>query len=171
MPSDRLDTAMTPDQMMEVKTAFDTIFKNLGFLIGLKEGERVRLRKVAHGNKLFISDVLLFAKNNPYILPPHTTFEHLEKDFTLHQQLTELQGIVSQLALMLEDTRIVAGSQAFKTSLQSYKMAKMAAEKGVPGAKTIVEELAKRFEGQKSGKKKNPAQSSTEDSNTKSDSE
>ena len=66
----------------------------------------------------------------------------------LFKQLEEITRSVSQLAEMVSDTRMAAGSDAYIAALQVYNTAKPAASSKVPGTDAIVKDLAKLFANQ-----------------------
>jgi hypothetical protein len=45
----------------------------------------------------------------------------------------------------IDDTEMIAGSEAYQAALVFYKSVKMAAEQDIPGAKAVYEELKTRF--------------------------
>jgi GrpB-like predicted nucleotidyltransferase (UPF0157 family) len=49
----------------------------------------------------------------------------------------------------VDDTTMVAGSEAYQFALIFYNSVKMAARQDIPGAKAIYEDLKKRFPGHK----------------------
>jgi hypothetical protein len=52
-----------------------------------------------------------------------------------------------QLHENVDDTVMVAGSEAYQSALVSYNSVKMAAHQDIPNAKAVYEELKKRFPG------------------------
>ena len=57
------------------------------------------------------------------------------------------------IAEMVSDTRMAAGSDAYQAALSIYGSAKSAAKQGVPGTQTIVDEMGKLFDGQRNNAK------------------
>ena len=60
--------------------------------------------------------------------------------------LTDLARPIEQLNRTLEDTIILAGSEAYVASLAYYNSVKQAAKMNVPGALPIQDDLSKRFD-------------------------
>ena len=69
----------------------------------------------------------------------------MQNDLKLYQQLDELATILRQTLERIEDTRILAGSEAYVAALSVYKLAGAAASAGVEGTDTIYEQLRERF--------------------------
>jgi hypothetical protein len=62
--------------------------------------------------------------------------------------LMSLLQLAEPLCDNLRDTQMLAGSEAYTAALAYYNSVKQAAKMNVPNAKTIQEELGKRFKGQ-----------------------
>jgi hypothetical protein len=152
--NNRISVTIDPFVLNQVKEAFQNLNNLLPFLIGLNPEERMALPKINVANKQFVSDALVAIQNNQQLFPIYLSGVELHKDFTLYNQLDELVTLSSQLSEKLRDTQILAGSEAFVTSLSIYKLMEAASNAGMPGADTIYEQLAERFAGQ--GGKGNP---------------
>jgi hypothetical protein len=49
----------------------------------------------------------------------------------------------------VDDTKMIAGSEAYQATLVFYKSVKVAAAQDIPGAKVVYDELKTRFPGSK----------------------
>ena len=146
--NNRVSASMTPEDFNAVKQAIFEIRNRMPFLVGLTTDERKKMLKINRSNKLFVSDAIEVARENPEVLPYYLTTDELEKDFTLFQQLNELLLPLEQLFERVRDTQILAGSEAYQTSLVLYKLTRVAADAGMPGMDTAYAKLRVRFEGQ-----------------------
>lgn len=144
----RINTTMTATQVANVKQALQTILSNMPFLTGLSETERIALPKMNVSNKVFVEDTLNAAANNAGLLPTYLSIANTQTDYTLFEQLEELQLLVNQLSEKIDDTRLLAGSEAYGSALVAYRLFGGAAEAGVAGADTIYTQLRARFSGQ-----------------------
>lgn len=142
---------MTAAQLTAVKTALQTINSNMPFLVGLTADERMALPKINVSNKAFTEDALTAAENNAAMLPTYLNPANIRADLTLYTQLDELLGLVRQLLERMEDTQMLAGSEAYVSSLTAYKLFAGAAEAGLPGMDSVYDQLRARFAGQSSG--------------------
>lgn len=146
--TNRVNVVMTPVQVAAVKTALQTILGNMPFLTGLTVDERVTLPKISVGNRAFTEDALLAVENNAGMMPAYLNAPGIRNDLTLYNQLDELLGLVRQLHERMEDTQMLAGSEAYVSALTAYKLFTAASESGLPGMDTVYGQLRARFAGQ-----------------------
>ncbi|MGQ7944897.1 hypothetical protein [Flavobacterium sp. WC2509] len=143
--NNRVSVTATAAQVTAVKTAFQTILTNLPFLVGLTADERKTLNSIDVNNKAFTEDAINASVNNPTLIPTYISLPNMQSDLTLFAQLDELSGIANQLCERIEDTKMLAGNEAYGSALAMYKIFGSAADAGVSGADSIVEQLKKRF--------------------------
>jgi len=146
--NNRINTVATAAQIAGAKAALQNFGANLPFLIGLTKKERDDLVGIDVDNKAYVEDALNSGINNPAVVPSFASIPNMQLDLTLFNQLDELKLLINQLLERVEDTQLLAASEALNTSKFIYGGAKAAAEAGVPGADAIVALLSKRFEGQ-----------------------
>ncbi|WP_281636058.1 hypothetical protein [Flavobacterium marginilacus] len=143
--NNRVNATATAAQVTAVKAAFQTILTNLPFLVGLTADERKSLNTVDVANKAFTEDAINAAVNNPTLVPSYLSVANMQNDLTLFTQLDEISGLANQLCERIEDTKMLAGSEAYSVALALYKSFGSAADAGVQGADSIVDQLKKRF--------------------------
>jgi len=143
--NNRVSVIATAAQVTAVKAAFQTILTNLPFLVGLTADERKTLNAIDVNNKAFTEDAINAGVNNASLIPSYISVANMQSDLTLFTQLDELSGIANQLCERIEDTKMLAGSEAYGSALALYKIFGSAADAGVPGADSIMEQLKKRF--------------------------
>lgn len=143
--NDRVNITATAAQVTAVKTAFQTILTNLPFLVGLTADERKSLVTIDVDNKAFTEDAINAGVNNPTLIPSYISVANMKNDLTLFTQLDEISGMTTQLCERIEDTKMLAGSEAYGAALALYKIFGAAADAGVPGTDSIVDQLKKRF--------------------------
>ena len=145
LTNNRLNITATPVQIAAVKTALQTIQTNLPFLIGLTVDERIALPAIDVNNKAFTEDAINAGINNATLVPSYVSVPNMQNDMTLFTQLDEITALVRQLLEKLEDTQLLAGSEAYVSALTLYKLFGSAADAGVAGADAIVAQLKLRF--------------------------
>ncbi|TRX40761.1 hypothetical protein [Flavobacterium restrictum] len=145
LTNNRINVTATAAQITAVKAAFQTILTNLPFLIGLTIDERSSLPKMNVNNKAFVEDAINAGINNVALIPSYLSVPPMQNDNILFNQLDELEGIANQLCERIQDTRILAGSEAYVSALALYRLFGAAADAGVPGADAIVDHLKERF--------------------------
>lgn len=143
--NNRVNSTATPAQVTAVKAAFQTILTNMPFLVGLTADERKSLNAIDVNNKAFTEDALAAAVNNPTLVPAYLSVPNLQSDLTLFTQMDEISGLANQLCERIEDTKMLAGSEAYNVALGLYKSFGSAADAGVIGANSIVDKLKTRF--------------------------
>ena len=148
LSNNRLSIVATATQIAAVKTALQTINTNLPFLIGLTTDERIALPAINVNNKAFTEDAINAAANNTALIPSYVNVPNMQNDLSLFIQLDEIILLVKQLLERLEDTQMLAGSEAYTSALAVYRLISSAADAGVPGADAINAQLKARFAGQ-----------------------
>ena len=145
LTNNRIDTVMTPAQVTDVKNAITAINTAISFSVSLTTDERASLPKISVANKSFTEDAINAIANNASLFPAYLNVAQMQNDLKLYQQLDELATILRQTLERIEDTRILAGSEAYVAALSVYKLAGAAASAGVEGTDTIYEQLRERF--------------------------
>ncbi|TDP57812.1 hypothetical protein BC748_2629 [Flavobacterium dankookense] len=148
LSNNRMNITATTTQITAVKTALQTINTNLPFLTGLTIEERIALPAIDVNNKAFTEDAIHAGVNNVQLIPSYVSVPSIQNDMTLFTQLDEIIILVKQLLEKLEDTQLLAGSEAYTSALALYKLFSSAADAGVPGADAIHNQLKQRFAGQ-----------------------
>ena len=128
----------------EILAGLDAILKP--YLVALKPEERAKLPKMGDKTLPFVEKVTEYCEANPEFVPVYMNVENLKIDFQAVNDLTILFRSVEQLANGLNDTIMLSGSEAYTNALTYYNSVKEAGKKNVPNAKTVFEDLKKRFE-------------------------
>jgi hypothetical protein len=148
LTNNRINTTATAAQITAVKTALQTITTNLPFLVGLTTDERIALPSINVSNKAFTEDAISAGLNNPTLIPSYVSVGSMQNDMLLFTQLDEIIMMTKQLLEKMEDTQLLAGSEAYTSALTLYKLFGSAADAGVPGTDAIVSQLKQRFANQ-----------------------
>ena len=118
------------------------------YLIALTPAERKNLPKMSDRSTPFVEKVLDYSRTNPEMAPAYLDVNELQIDVQSVRELNQLARQSQKLASGLDDTMMLAGSEAYVASLAYYNSVKVAARLNVPGAKLIHDDLKKRFEAQ-----------------------
>lgn len=129
---------------LEAVNTLDAIMKK--YLIALSPIERKKKAKMGEKSVNFVEKVTEYAISNPELVPPYMKVEDLILDFKAVSDLTSIFRPTEQLSSGLNDTMLLCGSEAYTNALIFYNYIKQAAKDNVPNAKTIYEDLKKRFE-------------------------
>ena len=117
------------------------------YVVNLKPEERRDILKLGDKTLAFGEKAFDYAKANPMLVPPYLDMGMFENDMKDTTGLRVLLATVQQLSMAIDDTIMVAGSEAYTASLTFYNAVKVAANQNVPGAKPIYQELQERFPG------------------------
>ena len=122
------------------------------YLIALTPEERMAVPKMSDKTEPFVDKTLDYTQSDPQFAPPYMDVDELKNDMLVHGQLVPLARTVRQLDNGLDDTVMEAGGESYINALSYYNSVKQAAKMDVPGAKSIYEDLKKRFERKSSPK-------------------
>lgn len=144
-----------PEDLQAAEDALKLAASKLApYLIALTPEERRTIPKMSDGSEPFVLKVMDYATADSKFAPPYMDVPEMKKDLDAVLQLKPLLNLATALQSNLDDTTMLAGSEAYVAALSYYNSVKMAAKMNVPGAKTIYEDLFKRFQkqGQRSNK-------------------
>jgi hypothetical protein len=116
------------------------------YVIALSPDDRRELPKMSDKTQPFVEKALAYATSAPQFAPPYMDVTGLTNDMKVHEQLTPLLREIRMLYDKLDDTTMEAGAESYVCTLSYYNSVKMAAKMDIPGAKSIYEDLRKRFE-------------------------
>lgn len=157
MPKNQISATISDQTLAQIETKISEIRQLLSpYLVNLTPEERTKLPKMSDKSVSFVSKVMEYIKTNPDLIPPMMDKEEMEKDFKLNQSLQPVFKILKQLSENVSETLMLTGHEAYAQALLYYATVKMAAKTGSPDAKTIQEDLGKRFAGQGKAKKTPP---------------
>jgi hypothetical protein len=117
--------------------------------IPLTSEERRRIPKMGEKSLSFVNKAHELAVANPDLCPSYLDMTEFGIDFADATHLVVLKNAIKQLFEEIDDTEMIAGSEAYQSSLTFYNYVKGAAERDVVGAKAVYEELKTRFPGRK----------------------
>ena len=122
LTNNRLNIVATEAQITAAKNSLVQFDAQFPFLIGLTVEEKTTLPAINVDNKIFTEDAINAAVNNMDMLPGYLSVSGVQTDMKLFNQLDELVPMVRKQLEKLEDTRFLAGSEAYTTALMIYKL-------------------------------------------------
>jgi len=114
-------------------------------LFNLTPTDRLELSKMGDKTIAFVQKSLEYAETNPALVPGYLDVQEARKDFALAQDLNTVLKQVSTLQRAIEDTAMVAGSEAYNAALVFYSSVKGASRVNVPGSEAVYNDLQQRF--------------------------
>lgn len=142
----------TEDENLAVQKLKET--ENLfPFMVKLSPQERQTLPKMGKKTLDFVERTMVYAKENPGLVPPFLSIEAQQRDMALSRQVQRILAVLEPFCEKLRDTYMLLGSEAYAGSRVFYTTVKGAAKAGVPGSETIAKDLGERFKLQFSDQK------------------
>ncbi|WP_321375541.1 hypothetical protein [uncultured Draconibacterium sp.] len=126
------------------------------YLIALTPHERQISAKISDRSYPFVEKTCDYTLLAPEYVPQYMDAEKLRTDLLVHDQLIELLRISKQLTNGLDDSALKTGGDSFTNALNYYNSVRQASRINVPGAKSIYEDLKKRFIRSNYGKDSGP---------------
>lgn len=129
------------------------------YIHSLTASEISSLLKMGDKTVAFVTKVKEYTTTNPEFVPNFMSVSDFIVDVNAVNTIAPIQKNVKQIATDLNDTLILSGNEALIAALIYYNSVKFNASQGVASAKTIYEDLKKRFPGRgtsKSATKNNP---------------
>ncbi len=148
MSYQNISAVLAAADLTSILTKINEIKALLPFLVNLTPDDIRGLSKISDKSESFVAKALGYAETVPQLVPPYLNVPEFRKDYNLYLQLKSLLQQLEQLSEGVRDTTIAVGSEANAGALTFYKSAQVAAKLNVPGADSVVDDLAQRFEGQ-----------------------
>ncbi|HEY5507183.1 MAG TPA: hypothetical protein VIK29_00825 [Paludibacter sp.] len=115
------------------------------YMVTLTPTERADMLKMGDRTLGFVQKSNEYGKTNPEFAPGYLNLGDFNIDFADSQNLVSILNILTQFSNGIDDTKMVAGSEAYQAALLYYNGVQRAVEMNVPGAKAIYDELKNRF--------------------------
>ena len=120
-------------------------------LVALQPSERKNMLKMSDRTLPFVQKANEYAQSRQDFSPPYLNISELDIDLKAVEDLTRIYREVEQLGKSLDDTIMLSGSEAYGEALAYYQSVKQAAKRNIPDAKSVYEDLRKRFERRSTG--------------------
>jgi hypothetical protein len=136
------------DVLAQVQSILDQVNSLLlPYVTPLTPHERQEMLKMGEKTLSFVEKAHEFATTNPTLWPSYLDMATFDIDFADARGLWNVLLSTKQLHENVDDTGMIAGSEAYQAALVFYNSVKTAARQDIPGAKAVYEELKKRFPG------------------------
>jgi hypothetical protein len=135
-----------PEVLVQALTKFNELIALLSpYLLPLTPDERRKMLKMGDKTLSFVLKAIEYAHHYPQLCPSFLNITAFDTDVADATGLRTVHISAKQLSDDIDDTIMVAGSEAFQASLIFYNAVKAAAAQNVPGAKEVYEDLRSRF--------------------------
>jgi len=153
--SNQIDITIPPSVITDVTTKLQEIRTALEpYVFGLTMSQRETLPKMADKTVAFVQKTIDYAGTNPEYAPGYFSKPELDTDLNAVQDLSPIRSLLEQLSSDVDDTMMMAGSEAYTMALVYYNSVKNAANTGQASAKPIYDDLSTRFPGRPVAKAK-----------------
>jgi hypothetical protein len=115
------------------------------YLLPLTPEERHDLAKMGDKTLSFVEKAQDYAHKYPQFCPSYLDVAAFDTDMTDATGLRTVHISAKQLSDNIDDTVMVAGSEAYQSALTFYNAVKSAAVQDIPGAKEVYNDLKARF--------------------------
>lgn len=128
-----ISTTISQNKIDEITAAIERINDQLPTLITLSQEELSSMPKVSYQNYDFIHEVLEFVDTYPDMVPDHINVQEIRKDLKLIESISAILKPMKKLVKKLEDSALLAGSEAYVPSLAIYNSVKTGRNKDRSG--------------------------------------
>jgi hypothetical protein len=135
-------TSIPPEVLEQAQANIDATIELLApYLLALTPEERHNLPKMGNKTLSFVEKAQDYARHYPQLCPSYLNMAEFDTDVTDATGLRTVHISAKQLSDTIDDTVMVAGSEAFQAALVFYNAVKAAAAQEIPGAKEIYADL------------------------------
>lgn len=142
-----VSTTLPAEDKTAIMDAIQTLVTKMPFLISLTNDQRRGGMKLGDKTVGFVDKVVDYSQSNPDFVPAYLDLTEFNNDYLLIKDLSEILRVLQPVVQNIEDTTTEAGIEALGAAMVFYNSVKSAAKQGVPGAKSIYDDLQKRFPG------------------------
>jgi hypothetical protein len=143
MIQNKVDSVLVEKEIKEVLDLLDTIRAKLPFLQGVSPYERKHMSKIGRKSQTFTVQALEMASRHPELMPGGLKLDEAERDLSLFDALTPIVQSISELHQLVEDTQMIAGSEAYAAARTAYKAARSFGDNA--GMDGVIGEMGLRF--------------------------
>jgi hypothetical protein len=136
----RISAALTQADRDAIAQAIQTIEAHLPFLVDLIAEERSSLAAMGNKTRTFVEKAYELAATQPDFLPRSFDVEEMRKSLELIQDLNRILMSLTQLQNLIDDTCLLARSDAYTAALTVYNNGKANGSK-TKGMEPILQEL------------------------------
>ena len=157
MLEDRLSLELTGAEITQINGAIKTLVDLLApRLIALSAEDKKRISKISDDSIPFNEKVAQYVVSNPEFVPLFRSADDFLIDFSAFSTLRGFIRLLEQVFGNMEDTSMLAGSEADDFARAYYGAVGQAAKMGVPNAQAIYDDLSERYEAQRANRPKKP---------------
>ncbi len=148
--SNRVSVVYTEEKITEIKSKIEDLKNDMMTnLINLTVEERQSLHKMGDKTYSFVLKSKELMTENPEFRPQYVDLDEMEIDLNTVKILSSYLITIEQLRSALDDTIMLAGSEALATAMAFYQFLKGASKSNVKNTKVLFDELKPQFKKNK----------------------
>jgi len=143
----QISAAITTAQSTAVLESISSINESLKHVltINLTGDDRLGMLKMGDKTLAFVQKALEYASQHESLRPSFLDLPEAKKDYELAAGLQVIKQGLGALLRAVEDSQMIAGSEAYDAALIFYNSVKGAARSNIAGAQAIENDLKQRF--------------------------
>ena len=122
--SNLLSTTIPDEDIKEILKSINFINEKLPELVTLTQEELAALPKMGINTIDFVTENLKEAEKNPDLVPKNVAIDEIRKDVELIKAIFKIMDPLKNLEKKLEDSALLAGSEAYLPSIAIYNAMK-----------------------------------------------
>lgn len=155
MSENRISLKFTESEITQIKDAIGVLVGLLApKLIALSAEDKKRLSKISDDSIPFNEKVAQYVVSNPEFVPMFRRADEFLTDFSAFKELRGFIRLLEQVFGNMQDSSMLAGSEADEFARAYYGAVGQAAKMSVPNAQAIYDDLSIRYEAQRAGRPK-----------------
>lgn len=115
------------------------------YVVGLTKEQRREINRMGDKSRAFIEKTADYLNSYPDYTPRRINTEEFATDLRIFEDLEPLETLIDSLQRMVADTKMAAGSDMMETASAYYRSVQDAAHDGDSTAKSVFDELRKRY--------------------------
>jgi hypothetical protein len=138
---------LTDEEIREYEAAIESLKKLSVKLIEISPADRMEAPKMGKKTFQFVTKTIDVMDLTPDLVPKYVNPVEVKKDVKLIAQLQKILFPLQSITRRVEDTTMVAGSEAYLGCISMYQSLKTAARSNVESARTHYNNLREYFPG------------------------
>jgi hypothetical protein len=147
MTISKIDSEISAADLADTLAVLESVRLKLSFLIGLTPIERRRVVKLGRKSQTFVVQALDAATQYSNLMPGCLNVEEARRDLALFEALNPILQSINQLKELVEDTQMLAGSEAYEAARVAYASIKTIGKS--MGLDEVREDLGQQFRKQR----------------------
>jgi hypothetical protein len=154
MSDNRVSVVISTEDKQKIQAAIKVLQDTLEpLLLQLDAEDRKTLFKMGDKTVAFVYKAYEHSQRNPELAPKYFNFSEMKKDMDAVTDLRQIVNPLEQLVQSLNDTMMLAGSEALNEAMVFYTAVKGAAKAKIGSSEHIYNDLSSRFPAKNKKKK------------------